>query len=156
MIVGTNTPLTEERLNGECADVFANSAVDLGRTNVVQHSIYTWDASPIKQSPQRIPYCERPKLEREVHRLLERRFFQPPSSPWASPIVLVRKKDGNVRMCVNFRKLITVTKKDCFPLQRLHETLDTLAGAKYFSSIDLLMGYDQVEISPEDLEKRHL
>ena len=137
----------------EYADVFASSDVDLGRTGVVQHTINTGDAAPIKQRPHRIPYCERPKLEGEVHRLLDAEVIQPSSSPWASPIVLVRKKDGGVRMCVDFRKVNLVTKKDCFPLPRLDETLDALAGAKFFSSLDLLMGYHQVEMAPDDREK---
>ena len=77
------------------ADVLASSDMDLGRTRVVQHSVNTGDAEAIKQRPHRIPYCERTKVKGEVHRLL----IQSPSSPWASPIVLVRKKDGNIRMC---------------------------------------------------------
>ena len=106
-----------------------------------------------KQRPNRIPYCERPKLEGDVHRLLDADLLQPDRSTWASPIVLVRKKDGNVRMCADFRKLNLGTKKDCFPLPLLDETLDAVAGAKYFSSIDLLMGHHQVKLAPEDREK---
>ena len=128
----------------EYADVFASSDVDLGLTGVVQHSINTVDPAPIKQRPLRIPYCERPKLEGEVHRLLDAEVIQPSSSSWASPIVLVRKNDGGVRMCVDVRKLNLATKKDCFPLPRLDETLDALAGAQFFSYLDLLLGYHQV------------
>ena len=75
-----------------------------------------------------------------VHRLLDAEVIQPSSSAWASPIVLVRKKDGNVRMCVDFRKVNLAIKKDFYPLPRLDETLDALGRAKYFSSLDLLMG----------------
>ena len=133
--------------------MFASSDVDLGRTNVVQHSINTGEAPPIQQRPQPIPYCERPKLEVEVHRLLDADVIQPSSSHWASPIVLVRKKVGNVRMCVDFRKVNLLSKKDCLPLPRLDETLDALAGATYFSSLDVLMGYHQVEVATGDREK---
>ena len=102
----------------EYADVFACSDVDLGRTAVVQHTINTGDADPIMQRPQRIPYCERPKLEGEVHRLLDAEVIQPSSSPWASPIVLVRKKDGGVRMRVYFRK-VNRNEKGLFPFTTL-------------------------------------
>jgi hypothetical protein len=74
-------------------------------------------------------------------------------SPWSSPVVLTRKKNGELRFCVDYRKLNDVTKKDCFPLPRIDNTLDTLAGAKWFSTLDLKSGYWQVDIHPDDKEK---
>jgi hypothetical protein len=73
--------------------------------------------------------------------------------PWSSPVVLVRKKNGDLRFCVDYRKLNDVTKKDCFPLSRIDDTLDTLAGAKWFSTLDLKSGYWQVALHPDDKEK---
>jgi hypothetical protein len=73
--------------------------------------------------------------------------------PWSSPVVLVRKKNGDLRFCVDSRKLNDVTKKDCFPLPRIDDTLDTLAGAKWFSTLDLKSGYWQVALHPDDKEK---
>lgn len=75
------------------------------------------------------------------------------SSPWAAPIVMVRKKDGSWRFCVDYRKLNAVTHKDAFPLPRIEETLTSMTQAKWFSTLDLASGYWQVEVDPQDREK---
>ena len=85
--------------------------------------------------------------------MLEKDIIQPLHSPWASPVVLVPKKDGSTRFCVDFRRVNVVTRKNAYPISRVDDSLDTLAGAKYFSTLDLISGYWQVEVSPEDLEK---
>jgi hypothetical protein len=74
-------------------------------------------------------------------------------SPWSSPVVLVRKKNGELRFCVDYRKLNDVTKKDCFLLPRIDDTIDTLAGAKWFSTLDPKSGYWQVDVNPDDKDK---
>ncbi|GFX19565.1 hypothetical protein TNCV_2074731 [Trichonephila clavipes] len=85
--------------------------------------------------------------------MLDEGIVQPSESPWSSPIVLVRKKDGSWRFCVDYRKLNSVTKKDVYPLPRIDDTLDCLKGAMFFSSMDLRSGYWQIEIDEADREK---
>ncbi|GFV07021.1 hypothetical protein TNCV_2664001 [Trichonephila clavipes] len=85
--------------------------------------------------------------------MLDESIVQPSESPWSSPVVLVRKKDGSWRFCVDYRKLNSVTKKDVYPRPRIDDTLDCLKGAKFFSSMNLRSGYWQIEINKADSEK---
>jgi predicted aspartyl protease len=91
------------------ANLFAKNDDDLGRTNVVLHDIDTGDAKPIHQAPRRVPAALQPDVDKEIKQMLERGIIESGQSPWASPIVLVRKKDGTIRFCVDYRKLNSVT-----------------------------------------------
>ena len=86
--------------------------------------------------------------------MLESDVTEPLSSPWASPIILVRKKDGTTIFCVDYRKVNKVTRKDAYPLPRIDSTLDMLHGSQWFSTLDVLSGYWQVELERTDQPKR--
>ncbi len=137
----------------EYQDVFATSSDDLGRSGEVQHRIDTGDCAPIKQQPRRVPLHKKKLVQEEVDKMLKRGVIEPCEGPWASPIVMVTKKDGTPRFCVDFRRLNDVTRKDAYPLPRIEDNLDTLQGAKYYSTLDLLSGFWQVEMAPEDRDK---
>ena len=82
--------------------------------------------------------------------MLKNKLIQPSESPWASSVVLVRKKNSKLRFCVDYRKLNSVTRRDCYPLPRIDELLDMFGQAKYFTTLDLASGYWQVAMIPED------
>ena len=83
----------------------------------------------------------------------EKKVIQPSKSPWASPIVLVQKKDGSWQFCIDYHKVNAVTRKDAYPLRRIDDTLDTMAGSRWFTTLDLLSGYWQVEVDEQDRAK---
>ncbi|CAH8547811.1 unnamed protein product [Dicrocoelium dendriticum] len=132
---------------------FAWKGTSLGRTSVLKHRIETGDAPPIRQGPRRVPPLYRQELQKVVDQMLKDNIIRPSRSPWAAPIVLVKKKDGTLRICVDYRKLNDVTRKDSFPLPRIDDTLESLHGATWFSTLDLASGYWQVEVHPMDIEK---
>ncbi|PIK60527.1 Retrovirus-related Pol polyprotein from transposon [Apostichopus japonicus] len=111
------------------ADVFARSSADLGYTTVAQHKIDTDNARPVKQPARRVPVQQR-EVERELlQQMLDAGVVEPSSSPWASPIVLVKKKNGSTRFCVDYRRLNTLTVKDSYPIPRIADSLDAMAGS---------------------------
>ena len=133
--------------------VFAKSKTDLGKTNIVSHKINTGDARPIKQQPRRIPLHKKEAAREEVQRMLKAGIIEPSSSAWSAPIVLVTKKDGSIRYCIDYRKLNEVTQKDSYPLPRIDDSLDALRGSQWFSCLDLASGYWQVTMDSKDKEK---
>ena len=134
-------------------DVFDFCDRPLGQTCAVKHRINTGDASPVHRRPYRVSSTERHIIQKEVDKMLAKDIIEPSSSPWASPVVLVKKKDNSWRFCVDYRHLNKITKKDVYPLPRIDDALDCLHGAKYFSSIDLRSGYWQIAVDDMDREK---
>ena len=136
----------------EYADVFALDSSELGATDLVQHVIDTGDHPPIHQPARRIPFALRDKVEQLVGNMLNQGVV-PSKSPWASPVVLVAKRDGTVRFCVDYHCLNAATKMDVYPLPRVDDQLDLLSCSRYFMTLDLATGYWQVSMAPESLEK---
>lgn len=133
--------------------VFVAHDNDYGCTGVICHQINIGEAAPIREHYRPIPQT----LYNEMHSLLEGMLqtgvIQGSTSPCATPIVLVRKKDHSWRFCVDYRKLNVVTHKDAYPLPRIEEVLTTLSKATCYSTLDLASGYWQVEVDPRDREK---
>lgn len=85
--------------------------------------------------------------------MLDKNIISKSHSPWLSPVILVKKKDGSLRFCVDYRKVNDITRKDACPLPRIDDTLDTLAGSTWFTTLDLLSGYWGVKVAQSDREK---
>ena len=134
-------------------DVFALVDGEFGKTNKIKHRINTQGAEPVKQPGRRWPFHKREEVRGMLSDMLKRGVIEESHSPWASPIVVVQKKDGTSRFCVDFRRVNALTKKDAQPLPRIDDTLDVLAGSCWFSTLDLASGYWQVEVDDKDREK---
>lgn len=116
--------------------VFAVGDQDLGCTNLISHDIPLLDEVPVRQQHRHFPPSKYEVIKEHINQLLEAQVIRESSSPspYASPIVLVRKKDGNLRLCVDYRQLNSKTRRDAFPLPRIDESLDSLSGACWFST----------------------
>ena len=125
----------------------------VGRTHIVQHSIDTGNSLPIKQAPRRIPFSQGKHVSDLIQEMLEQGVIEESESPWASPVVLVPKKDGSTRFCVDYRQLNKITKKDSYALPCIQDLLAALSGSAWFCVLDLKSGYWQVALRPEDREK---
>ena len=135
-------------------DVFSSGKDDVGLTKLVTHSIPVLPGTrPIKQPPRRLGAARDEEVEKQVKELLEQGRIEPHNGAWSSPVVLVGKKDGTWRMCVDYRKLNAVTQQDAYPLSRIDDSLDSLAGSQFFSTLDLLSGYWQVPLDEDAQEK---
>lgn len=120
----------------EFAGIFSKSDDDIGRTDLAKHHIKLHDSAvPIRQNYHRVPFHQRSTMEELTNKMLASNIIEPASGPWSSPVVLVvKKKDGSSRFCVDFRKLNAATLKDAQPLPRIDETLEHLSGSCYFLS----------------------
>ena len=135
------------------ADVFSRNDTDLGCTNLVEHVIDTGDSPPLKSAPRRIPLAYQKDAEEALQKMYDAGTIRESTSPWSSPLVFVRKKNGQLRPCVDYRKLNMITKQDAYPLPRIQDCLDALAGAQLFSSMDITSAYNQIPVREEDIPK---
>ncbi|XP_063048184.1 uncharacterized protein LOC134441724 [Engraulis encrasicolus] len=133
--------------------VFSQHEEDYGCTETILHEIPTGDAAPIRQRYRQIPPNLYGEVKALIKRMLDADIIKPSSSPWSSPIVLVRKKDGSIRFCVDYRQLNQVTRKDSYPLPRVEEALASLKKARWYSTLDLASGYWQVKMHQKDMDK---
>jgi transposase InsO family protein len=142
------------RLLNDYATVFSQNDNDVGRTNLVKHSIPLLPGTkPVRLPPHRLGPQKEAEAEKQVSELLKKGMITPASGAWSSPVVLVKKKDDKWRFCIDYRKLNAVTQQDAYPLPRIDESLDALAGSQYFSTLDLTSGYWQVPLDEDAQEK---
>ena len=152
---GLNTEQKETIFNllQKWTSIFSKGPTDLGKTDLIKHEIHLKDVTPFKDPYRRIPLALFEEVREHLKEMLDAGAIRESQSPFSSNVVLVRKKDNSLRFCIDFRKLNSSTVKDAYSLPRIEETIDSLAGSKYFSKLDLRSGYWQVEIREEDKHK---
>jgi hypothetical protein len=132
---------------------FSQDDLDVGLNPRVQHEIHLTNDVPFKERHRRIPPGMYDQVREHLQQMLDSGIIRRSHSPWSSNVVWVKKKDGSLRQCVDYRQLNARTIKDAYALPRIEELLDTLAGSKYFTVLDLKSGYHQVEILEEHKER---
>ena len=135
----------------EYRDLFTLDDLELGKTSLVKHSIKLTHDTPFKERYQRIPPLQYEEVKKHLKEMIEIRDIQKSTCPWASAVVLVRKKDGSLKFCIDLRKLNARTIKDAYSLPHIEESLDCLNGAQIFTSFDLKSGYWQIEFSEKSI-----
>ena len=140
---------------GNNRDVFAKDMTELGQTTVHYHKINTGSARPQKQQFYRATPVVKCEIEKQTKEMLQDGIIEPSTSPWNSPVVLVKKSNGELRFCVDYRRLNNVTEPECFPLPRLEDVFDTIGNSKaqVFSVLDLRSGFWQIPLDPETKHK---
>lgn len=141
------------KLLSEYHEIIPSSETDIGRCDIIKHSINTGNHKAIVTRQWPIPHSTKQVMEEEISKMLKMGVIEPCSSPWHSPSLLVKKKNGSFRYCIDYRAINAITVKDNFPMPRIETVLESLKGATYFSSIDLRSGYWQVSIAEEDRDK---
>ena len=134
-------------------DVFAENDEDIGRVQLVEHQIDTGDAAPVRARARFYSPTQRMAINAEVDKYKAAGIVRPSSSPWAAPVLIVKKKDGSNRMCVDYRQLNMVTVPDSFPLPHMRTLFDKLYGAKWFAAFDVLWGYHNIPVAADSVGK---
>ncbi|XP_040278175.1 uncharacterized protein LOC120993770, partial [Bufo bufo] len=124
-----------------------------GYTLLAIHKVETPGQAPLRQPPYRIPEAVREGMRKEIDEMLRLGIIEPSESPWASPVVLVPKKDGTTRFCVDYRRLNDKTVTDAYPMPRMDELLDRISAGKYLTTIDLCKGYWQIPLAEDAIPK---
>ena len=142
-----------EKFSWSRANLFSRSEFDIGRTDILKHWIDTGDNPPYYERLRRHPTTQLPLIDAHVVEMLKHDVIEPAASSWCCNVVMVKKKDGSVRFCIDYRKTNELIKKDHFPLPKIDTCLDMLNGSKWFSSCDLRQGYWQTVTEEEDRDK---
>jgi hypothetical protein len=138
----------------EFRDVFPDELPGLPPNREIEFAIdLEPGASPISKAPYRMAPAELKELKEQLQDLLDKGFIRPSVSPWGAPVLFVKKKDGSMRLCIDYRELNKVTVRNVYPLPRIDDLFDQLKGARVFSKIDLRSGYHQLKIKGEDISK---
>ena len=151
---GENLSPEEEQEARSLVNEYSQLFTDIpGSTNIIQHRIHLTSDEPIRSKPYPVPYSVRESLKEDIQSMLRMGVIRESNSPYASPLVIVRKKDGSNRICIDYRKLNKVTVFDPEPMVTAGDVFQGLAGDKYFTKIDLSKGYWQVPVAEEDIPK---
>ena len=149
---GPNHPDFEAVLE-EYKDIQFENMKKLGRTNIIQHTIQLLDKQPVSKGNRPLDQKDRIWIKQELKDLLERGIIRESTNPYSAPIVVVDKKTGDRRMCIDYRDLNAKTKKNSYLIPRQTEIFASFQGAQWFTSLDLASGYWQVSIDEKDKEK---
>ena len=128
-------------------------STELGKTNITEHTISTGEALPIKVPPRAIPFHYAERVHQQLQEMIQEGIIRPSTSPWCAPAVYVPKPSGEIRICVDYVQLNSVTKKDSYPVPRAEGPQQRLAGKQVFSKLDLRSAYWQFPMEPESIEK---
>jgi hypothetical protein len=138
----------------EFPDVFLEDLHGLPPEREVEFTIdLVPGTGPISKAPYRMAPAKLKELKEQLQDLLNKGFIRPSASPWGAPVLFVKKKDGSMRLCIDYRELNKVTIRNKYPLPRIDDLFDQLRGSEVFSKIDLRSGYHQLRVKEEDIPK---
>ena len=137
----------------EFCDIFSIHKNDIGLTNMVHHEIDTGSVRPIACQCRRIPFGLEEKVDKLIQDLADKNIIRPSQSPWNAPLVVIPKKNGDLRLTVDYRKLNSITKRPIYPIPDANQLFDTLNGSALFTTLDLSSGYYNVPMKSEDIGK---
>nr|GFC32530.1 retrotransposon protein [Tanacetum cinerariifolium] len=144
----------DQPIVSEFPNVFPDELQGIPPVHEVEFSIELIPgAEPISKAPYRMALIELKELKDQLQELLERGFIRSSVSPWGAPVLFVKKKDGSMRLCIDYRELNKITIRNCYPLPQIDDLFDQLQGTMHFSKIDLRSGYHQLRVKEQDISK---
>ena len=152
-LLGPSQTVEFENFLSQYHDIFSLEDGERGETDLTEMTIETGDSPPKRVPARRMPLAVRREVARQLRVMQEAGVIQPSTSPWSSPVVMVRKKDGTQRFCVDYRALNAVTRVDTFPLPRIDDLLDQLGNSRFFTTLDLASGFWQIRLTLSSREK---